>query len=348
MAEERFISKHTSTEIEAMLDKVKQDMQVIQFTQSEINTLLGKIQNMQQPTNTSDLTNDSGFITNVVNDLVNYYTKTQTYTKEEINTLMSQVVSGGFEPVNELPTENISTSKIYLVPSTNSGTNNIKDEYINLDGTSNGWELIGSTQLDLSNYVSVTALNSALLDYVTSTGLTNILNDYYTKTQADSLFNGKADKVSGAISGHLAALDSNGNLTDAGKALSDLQGRFDYSLDEKVVGTWFGKPLYQKSFVWTTALTNASEETFSALDIGATVDKIVFVKGILQDSSSKWTEDMPFYKNEAGTQVRIAACAWPNNTPNTSNRNKVAVFYYGDCTWCDWQSITIRYTKTTD
>ena len=30
---------------------------------------------------------------------------------------------------------------------------NIKDEYINLDGTTAGWELIGSTAMDLSNYI---------------------------------------------------------------------------------------------------------------------------------------------------------------------------------------------------
>ena len=37
------------------------------------------------PTKTSDLTNDSGFITNAVNNLVNYYLKSETYTKTEVN-----------------------------------------------------------------------------------------------------------------------------------------------------------------------------------------------------------------------------------------------------------------------
>lgn len=94
MAEEKFISKHTSAEIEAMLDKVKQDMQTIQYSQSEINTLLTKIDNMSQPTKTSDLNNDSGFITNTVNNLVNYYLKTETYSKDEVNTLINQQTSG--------------------------------------------------------------------------------------------------------------------------------------------------------------------------------------------------------------------------------------------------------------
>ena len=91
----------------------------------------------------------------------------------------------------------------------------------------------------------------------------------------------KTDKVSGATSGHLAALDSSGNLTDSGKALSDLQakltagngitinsstntisadvnGAYDiYDSTERVVGTWFGEPLYQKT-IDLGALPNAT------------------------------------------------------------------------------------------
>lgn len=45
--------------------------------------------------------------------------------------------------------------------------NNVKDEYINIDGTTNGWEKIGSTQIDLSNYVTfndLVAITSSELD----------------------------------------------------------------------------------------------------------------------------------------------------------------------------------------
>lgn len=89
MAEEKFISKYTANEIESMLDKVKTDMQTIQYTQSEINALLTKIDNMSQPTKTSDLNNDSGFITNTVNNLINYYLKT------EVDNLISQIDTSG-------------------------------------------------------------------------------------------------------------------------------------------------------------------------------------------------------------------------------------------------------------
>ena len=40
------------------------------------------------PTQTSDLENNSGFITNTVDDLTNYYTKSQTYSQTEINNLL--------------------------------------------------------------------------------------------------------------------------------------------------------------------------------------------------------------------------------------------------------------------
>ena len=99
MAEEKFISKYTANEIESMLDKVKTDMQIIQYTQSEINALLDKISNMVQPTKISDLNNDSAFITNTVDNLVNYYTKTETYTKTEIDNMFAALTH------SEEPTE---------------------------------------------------------------------------------------------------------------------------------------------------------------------------------------------------------------------------------------------------
>jgi hypothetical protein len=65
------------------------------------------------PTKVSDLNNDSGFITAAVNNLTNYYTKTQTYTKTEVENLISNF--GGFKKVSVLPTTDIKTNIIYLL-----------------------------------------------------------------------------------------------------------------------------------------------------------------------------------------------------------------------------------------
>ena len=82
------------------------------------------------PTKTSDLTNDSGFITNAVNDLTNYYLKSETYTQAEVNDLIGAITAVSIQVVQQLPTSDISTNTIYFVPAETSETNNIYDEYI--------------------------------------------------------------------------------------------------------------------------------------------------------------------------------------------------------------------------
>lgn len=140
------------------------------------------------PTKTSDITNDSGFITKSVNDLVNYYLKSETYTKTEVNSLISAISSMSFEVVQTLPASDIKTDVIYLVPKSTAQSQNVYDEYIYVN---NAWEKIGDTQIDLSGY---------------------------------------ATKVNGAVSGHFAGLDSNGNLTDSGKSASDFVLKTDVTI----------------------------------------------------------------------------------------------------------------------
>lgn len=71
--------------------------------------------------------------------------------KEYVQELISTVTSASFEVVDELPTEGIKNNTIYLVPSQSSGLNNVYDEWVYI---SNNWELIGTTAIDLSNYLS--------------------------------------------------------------------------------------------------------------------------------------------------------------------------------------------------
>ena len=114
------------------------------------------------PTKTSDLNNDSGFITNTVNNLTNYYLKSETYTKAEVNTLIGQISTISILVVQTLPTQDIQTNIIYLVPKSTAGTSNAYDEYINTDGTSAGWELIGDTEVDLSNYYTKSEVDTLI------------------------------------------------------------------------------------------------------------------------------------------------------------------------------------------
>lgn len=123
----------------------------------------------------------SGFITKSVDDLVNYYLKSETYNKTEVDSLIAAVNQFTYEVAASLPTASASTMyKIYLIPSSRPETQNVKDEYITIRSGSEGsytysWEQIGSTAIDLSDYVTTSALNAALASYTTTAQLNTLL-----------------------------------------------------------------------------------------------------------------------------------------------------------------------------
>lgn len=131
----------------------------------------------------SDLADDvipdvSDFITNTVNNLVNYYLKSETYSRSEVQQLIAAIQGVSFVSVASLPTPSADTmgGKIYLVPSANPDEQNVKDEFITIqDGNTYTWEQIGSTAVNLSGYVTTQQLNNALAAYTTTEALTTLL-----------------------------------------------------------------------------------------------------------------------------------------------------------------------------
>ena len=98
----------------------------------------------------------------LVSALTNYYTKLETYSKTEVDNLIGQISALSIEIVQTLPTQDIKTNVIYLVPKTGS-TNDVYDEYMYIN---NAWEHIGSTDVDLSNYYTKTEIDNK--GYLTS------------------------------------------------------------------------------------------------------------------------------------------------------------------------------------
>jgi len=123
----------------------------------------------------------ANFITKSVDDLVNYYLKSDTYTKSEVQQLISAVKQFTYQSVQSLPTASADTMNIiYLVPSSDPHTQNVKDEYITIatteqDVTTYAWEKIGSTDIDLSGYYTSTqtdsAISAALANYSTTSDM---------------------------------------------------------------------------------------------------------------------------------------------------------------------------------
>ena len=99
-------------------------------------------------------TSDFVYVNDLETRLLNYYTKAQ------VNELISVIPRFDIEVVEELPTEDISTTTIYLLAKEDGSGNDYYDEYIYLD---NQWELIGSTSVDLSNYYTKTEADNKFM-----------------------------------------------------------------------------------------------------------------------------------------------------------------------------------------
>jgi len=163
------------------------------------NATAGDAQILNKPTKLSQFTNDSAFITTSVNNLSNYYLKTETYTQAEVNTLIGQVATISIQVVESLPTTG-EANVIYLVPHAGTETSNYYDEYLWIN---NAWEMIGTTQVDLTNYVTKSGLvqttgnatDNAMSQNATSTALAQKAN---TADLADVATSGLYSDLTGA------------------------------------------------------------------------------------------------------------------------------------------------------
>lgn len=123
----------------------------------------------------------SGFITRTVNDLANYYLKSETYTKEEVAALIGAIKQFHYEVYAVRPATG-EGNVLYLIGPTGSGS----DKYEEYVYANNGWVKIGDTSIDLSGYVTIEALNQALAGYVTSAALATALTG---KVGSDTIHN---------------------------------------------------------------------------------------------------------------------------------------------------------------
>ena len=159
---------------------------------------------------------NASLIADTRNNLANnYYTKSQTYTKDEVKSLLGTAAGFQFVIVDELPEQGDPT-KIYLVPITQPETRaavaeNSYFEYIWLS-EENRYENIGSTQIDLSNYYTkdeITNLLSPIQEDISTLETDNTTN----KANISSLQSNKLDKNQGqGNSGKILGIDSNGNV----------------------------------------------------------------------------------------------------------------------------------------
>lgn len=123
------------------------------------------------------------YITNAVDNLINYYLKSETYTKDEVNDLVDSLTHINIKIVSNID-DVTEPNVIYLVPVSSGESDDYYNEYILVNDNP---ELIGDTRVDLS--------------------------DYYTKAQTDDLLKGKQPVGNYITSVNGSAPDEGGNVS---------------------------------------------------------------------------------------------------------------------------------------
>lgn len=147
-----------------------------------------------------------------------------------------------------------------------------------------------------------------------------------TKTQLET----EIGNVENSIPDTKNAHDSSSNNTYNCNYINRIT---DYSIEEKVVGTWInGKPIYQKT-ISLGYLPNASTKTFP-LNI-SNLNKIIDYECIYQNDSicETYTENYNDGTHFIATRVNSSGSLIIGADSNRSNL---------------WGYVTIKYTKTTD
>lgn len=137
---------------------------------------------------------------------------------------LQTAVSGALkrEIVQTLPTEDISTTTIYMIRNSQSSGTNIYDEYMYINSQ---WELIGTSATDFSNYYTKNETDNLLSGKVDN----STLSSYYTKTESDNLLSAKANQTD------LTALG--GRVTQTETDITALQTAVSGALKREIVQT---------------------------------------------------------------------------------------------------------------
>ena len=155
------------------------------------------------------ITEVDDLIKNVEVDLSDYFKKSETYSRTEIDNKISLIPKFSIKVVTTLPIENISATTVYLVKDYTI-TSNLYTEYIYVNGA---WETLGVQKVDLSNYYTKEEVDDKLANLEVDIDF----SDYYTKTETDGLVSAlqvnvskKLDRVDGSTSTALYGVGSSG------------------------------------------------------------------------------------------------------------------------------------------
>ncbi len=247
----------------------------------------------------SQLTNDSDFITNSATNLINYYSKNESYTKAEISSLIANLNSMTIEIVDTLPSENISVTTMYLQKEAD------KNSYFQWLYIKNEWANIGTTDIDLTNYYQKTETDSLLNKKV------NIL-DGYGLSQANFTTEEKLKLASLSTTGNI--IDNNSTSTTktwSSAKISDevatvIKNVNDINLSQKTVNT-------QLEYCFGSLAANPSNQESITITTNTndTIKFIPYINNNIEFDVSTWSYELK--ANKTYSIEALARIATPNS-----------------------------------
>lgn len=272
------------------------------YTKEEVNTLI------------------ADFITNTVDDLTNYYLKSETYTQAEVNSLVGQITS--FEVVATLPVSDIKTNVIYLVGPIGTGA----DKYEEWIYSNSNWVKIGETSVDLSNYVTVSQLNTALGFYTTTTDLNLLLQGKQDTLTAGS---GITIGTDGTISADIPTVGTGVVTLTQGSATIGTFGLNDTNNKTIDIPAGSGKPYIELNGMSQQELTNLYAEMIED-DTAYMLANAVYYNGqpVSYCFSGFYTVDNDGKLVEGGTLEDETIVFQMETTANIDGDNITSTYYY--------------------
>lgn len=146
--------------------------------------------------------------TQVQTDLQSYYTKTET------DNMISAIPKFAISVVQTLPTENISETTVYLVPSGKTGPN-LYTEYIYVN---NSWEELGTQTVDLTGYYDKTEADSKFVPQTRTVNGQALSSDI--TIAVPNLYTGYGNNTNGAVTQKFVSDTLNGINVKIGNSAS--------------------------------------------------------------------------------------------------------------------------------
>lgn len=213
---------------------------------------------------------------------------------------LQTAVSGALkrEIVQTLPTEDISTTTIYMIRNSQSSGTNIYDEYMYINSQ---WELIGTSATDFSNYYTKNETDNLLSGKVDN----STLGSYYTKTESDNLLSAKANQTD------LTALG--GRVTQTETDITALQTAVSGALKREIVQS------LPTQDISTTTIYMIRNTTTSGDNI---YDEYMYINSLWELIGTSAT-DFSNYYTKTETDTLLSGKADDNSVVHTSGNETV-------------------------